>query len=62
MHKIKDVHLVWIYASNAYNSNNFHYPTCGYCRKKYEIATSEYGNPIKQDEKKGVLREVCILF
>ena len=27
------------------------------CRKKYEIATDEVGNPIKQDEKKGVLRE-----
>lgn len=27
-------------------------------RKKYEIATGEAGNPIKQDEKKGVLREV----
>lgn len=26
-------------------------------RKKYEIATDEIGNPIKQDEKKGVLRE-----
>ena len=26
-------------------------------RKKYEIATDEVGNPIKQDEKKGVLRE-----
>jgi len=25
--------------------------------KKYEIATDEIGNPIKQDEKKGVLRE-----
>jgi hypothetical protein len=27
-------------------------------RKKYEIATTEVGNPIKQDEKKGILREV----
>jgi len=27
-------------------------------RKKYEIATSEAGNPIKQDTKKGQLREV----
>ena len=26
-------------------------------RKKYEIATDEEGNPIKQDEKKGTLRE-----
>ena len=26
-------------------------------RKKYEIATDEVGNPIKQDEKKGKLRE-----
>jgi hypothetical protein len=26
-------------------------------RKKYEIATDEVGNPIKQDEKKGQLRE-----
>jgi len=26
-------------------------------RKKFEIATDEEGNPIKQDEKKGVLRE-----
>jgi hypothetical protein len=26
-------------------------------RKKFEIATDEVGNPIKQDEKKGVLRE-----
>jgi inorganic pyrophosphatase len=31
-------------------------------RKKYEIATSENHNPIKQDEKKGVLREVSALF
>jgi len=29
----------------------------GYFRKKFEIATDEIGNPIKQDEKKGVLRE-----
>lgn len=28
-----------------------------FSRKKYEIATDETGNPIKQDEKKGVLRE-----
>ena len=28
-----------------------------FCRKKYEIATNEIGNPIKQDEKKGALRE-----
>mmetsp|Transcript_2661 Transcript_2661/g.3554 ORF Transcript_2661/g.3554 Transcript_2661/m.3554 type:complete len:315 (-) Transcript_2661:268-1212(-) len=28
-----------------------------FSRKKYEIATDEPGNPIKQDEKKGVLRE-----
>ena len=28
-----------------------------FCSKKYEIATGEIGNPIKQDEKKGVLRE-----
>jgi len=28
-----------------------------FTRKKYEIATDEIGNPIKQDEKKGVLRE-----
>lgn len=28
-----------------------------FSRKKYEIATDEEGNPIKQDEKKGVLRE-----
>jgi len=28
-----------------------------FSRKKYEIATTEDGNPIKQDEKKGVLRE-----
>ena len=27
-------------------------------RKKYEIATDEVGNPIKQDTKKGQLREV----
>ncbi|KAG5179119.1 inorganic pyrophosphatase [Tribonema minus] len=30
-------------------------PRCS--RKKFEIATKEPGNPIKQDEKKGVLRE-----
>ena len=29
-------------------------------RKKFEIATDEVGNFIKQDEKKGVLREVSI--
>lgn len=28
-----------------------------FTRKKYEIATQEVGNPIKQDTKKGVLRE-----
>lgn len=28
-----------------------------FTRKKFEIATDEIGNPIKQDEKKGVLRE-----
>eukprot|EP00591_Stephanopyxis_turris_P011972 CAMPEP_0195516720 /NCGR_PEP_ID=MMETSP0794_2-20130614/8300_1 /TAXON_ID=515487 /ORGANISM="Stephanopyxis turris, Strain CCMP 815" /LENGTH=290 /DNA_ID=CAMNT_0040645381 /DNA_START=51 /DNA_END=923 /DNA_ORIENTATION=- len=28
-----------------------------FSRKKYEIATDEVGNPIKQDEKKGKLRE-----
>lgn len=28
-----------------------------FSRKKYEIATKEAGNPIKQDEKKGKLRE-----
>jgi len=28
-----------------------------FTRKKYEIATDEEGNPIKQDEKKGLLRE-----
>jgi len=28
-----------------------------FTRKKYEIATGEVGNPIKQDEKKGILRE-----
>lgn len=28
-----------------------------FSRKKYEIATEEIGNPIKQDEKKGKLRE-----
>ncbi|CAM9810429.1 unnamed protein product [Discosporangium mesarthrocarpum] len=30
-------------------------PRCS--RKKFEIATNELGNPIKQDEKKGMLRE-----
>ena len=30
-------------------------------RKKFEIATDEVGNFIKQDEKKGVLREVSII-
>lgn len=30
-------------------------PRCS--RKKFEIATKEAGNPIKQDEKKGLLRE-----
>lgn len=30
-------------------------PRCS--RKKFEIATNEVGNPIKQDEKKGTLRE-----
>ena len=32
--------------------------SCYFHRKKYEIATDEPGNPIKQDEKKGQLREV----
>lgn len=31
-----------------------------FSRKKFEIATDEVGNFIKQDEKKGVLREVSI--
>lgn len=30
-----------------------------FTRKKYEIATDEEYTPIKQDEKKGKLREVC---
>ena len=30
-------------------------PRCS--RKKFEIATGEVGNPIKQDTKKGLLRE-----
>ena len=30
-------------------------------RKKFEIATDEVGNFIKQDEKKGVLREVSVI-
>jgi inorganic pyrophosphatase len=30
-----------------------------FTRKKYEIATDEEFTPIKQDTKKGVLREVC---
>lgn len=30
-------------------------PRCS--RKKFEIATNEVGNPIKQDTKKGLLRE-----
>ncbi|CAM9806069.1 unnamed protein product [Chrysoparadoxa australica] len=34
-------------------------PRCS--RKKYEIATKEPGNPIKQDEKKGKLREAVQL-
>jgi len=28
-----------------------------YTRKKYEVATKEHSNPIKQDVKKGELRE-----
>lgn len=39
-------------------------PRCS--RKKFEIATNEVGNPIKQDEKKGTLREFkkvwCVRF
>ena len=35
-------------------------PRCS--RKKFEIATKEAGNPIKQDEKKGVLREVSLSY
>jgi hypothetical protein len=31
-----------------------------FTRKKYEISTTEEGTPIKQDEKKGVLREVSL--
>ncbi len=31
-------------------------------RKKFEIATDEVGNFIKQDEKKGVLREVIMIL
>ena len=34
------------------------HPLYNSSRKKYEIATGEVGNPIKQDEKKGILREV----
>ena len=37
-----------LHTAHASNQNN---------RKKYEIATDEVGNPIKQDEKKGKLRE-----
>ena len=41
---------------NTANSSNS--PSYAHCRKKFEIATDEVGNFIKQDEKKGVLREV----
>jgi len=34
------------------------FPSFLSCRKKYEIATDEEYTPIKQDEKKGKLREV----
>jgi len=34
------------------------FPYFKLCRKKYEIATDEEYTPIKQDEKKGKLREV----
>ena len=41
---------------------NFRILTFYFIRKKYEIATDEVGNPIKQDTKKGVLREVCSVY
>jgi len=42
---------------NGADACNFVCEIPKWSRRKYEIATTEKGNPIKQDEKKGVLRE-----
>ena len=42
------IYVLMAITAHASNQNN---------RKKFEIATDEVGNPIKQDEKKGKLRE-----
>lgn len=49
------VMLVAVLGFRHYESTAHHH--CLVNRKKYEIATDEEGNPIKQDEKKGTLRE-----
>lgn len=55
-----DISLVHIDPNSHKNTPylNFVCEIPKFTRKKYEIATDEEGNPIKQDEKKGNLREV----
>lgn len=54
-----DVSLTHIDPENKFDTEclNFVCEIPKFTRKKYEIATDEVGNPIKQDEKKGQLRE-----
>jgi inorganic pyrophosphatase len=54
-----DISLTYIDTETQQETTNLNF-VCEipkFTRKKYEIATDEVGNPIKQDEKKGVLRE-----
>lgn len=54
-----DVNLTYIDPTTGEDTSylNFVCEIPKFSRKKYEIATDEVGNPIKQDEKKGKLRE-----
>ena len=55
-----DISLTYIDPSNPSHHTDYLNFVCEipkFTRKKFEIATDEIGNPIKQDEKKGVLRE-----
>jgi len=50
-------HDVPLFTSSSQDTVNFICEIPKWSRKKFEISTTEKGNPIKQDEKKGVLRE-----
>lgn len=54
--RISPWHDIPLFAS-AYGNFNFLCEIPKWTRAKFEVATGEAANPIKQDEKKGVLRE-----